>query len=115
MNCPSAILEPVQRAPTPAAPVRQRRTRSVLLRGKYGVEARVIRAQYLWAGAADGPTIIVQGGISASRDVLALDNDATPGWWRVTAFQPSAVMARWPIISKYCTALRVGSSAPSNV
>ena len=35
---------------------------------------------------------------------------ATPGRWRVTAFQPSAQMPRWPTISKYCTGFALGAS-----
>jgi homoserine O-acetyltransferase len=37
--------------------------------------------RYLWAGAPGTPTIIVQGGISASRDACASGEHATRGWW----------------------------------
>jgi homoserine O-acetyltransferase len=34
-----------------------------------------------WTGPASGPVVIVAGGISAGRHVVAAAHDATPGWW----------------------------------
>ncbi|MBL8300516.1 MAG: homoserine O-succinyltransferase [Rhodanobacteraceae bacterium] len=46
---------------------------------KYGRSPVAVSLRYLWAGAPDAPTVIVQGGISASRDVCCINGDA--GWW----------------------------------
>ncbi|HEY0199208.1 MAG TPA: homoserine O-succinyltransferase [Rhodanobacter sp.] len=60
----------------------QRSTRRLTLTPKYGRGPSTVDVRYLWCGAADAPTLIVQGGISASRDVVALDDEAVPGWWQ---------------------------------
>lgn len=60
----------------------QRSTRRLAFTPKYGRGPRQVDVQYLWCGAADAPTLIVQGGISANRDVVALDSDAASGWWQ---------------------------------
>jgi homoserine O-acetyltransferase len=60
----------------------QRSTRRLTLTPKYGRGPCTVDVRYLWCGAADAPTLIVQGGISASRDVVSLDDQAAPGWWQ---------------------------------
>ena len=60
----------------------QRGSRWLALSPKYGHSARTVEVRYLWCGAANAPTVIVQGGISASRDATALDGDGSPGWWQ---------------------------------
>ena len=60
----------------------QRCTRRVQITPKYGSAPCGVDVNYLWCGAPDAPTVIVQGGISASRDVVALDGEAAPGWWQ---------------------------------
>ena len=60
----------------------QRCTRRVQITPKYGSAPCGVDVSYLWCGAPDAPTVIVQGGISASRDVVALDGEAAPGWWQ---------------------------------
>lgn len=60
----------------------QRSTRRLTFHPKYGAGPCEVDVHYLWCGAADAPTLIVQGGISANRDVVALDGDAAPGWWQ---------------------------------
>jgi homoserine O-acetyltransferase len=60
----------------------QRSTRRLTLTPKYGRGPSTVDVRYLWCGAADAPTLIVQGGISASRDVVVLDDETTPGWWQ---------------------------------
>src|SRR3546814_8614194 len=47
----------------------QRSTRRLRLSPKYGSGPREVEVSYLWCGAAGAPTVIVQGGISADRDV----------------------------------------------
>lgn len=55
-----------------------RRIRIVPRYGKGPVEVEV---RYLWAGAPGAPTVIVQGGISADRDVCGTGERVAPGWW----------------------------------
>ncbi|HEX7813906.1 homoserine O-succinyltransferase MetX [Dyella sp.] len=58
----------------------QRSTRRVTLFPKYGACCEV-DVRYLWCGAPDAPTIIVQGGISADRDAVTFGEQAA-GWWQ---------------------------------
>jgi len=60
----------------------QRCTRRLTITPKYGSAPCEVEVSYLWCGAPDAPTVIVQGGISATRDVVALDNESAPGWWQ---------------------------------
>lgn len=60
----------------------QRSSRRVRFTPKYGSRPCEVDVRYLWCGAPDEPTVIVQGGISASRDVVALDSEAAQGWWQ---------------------------------
>lgn len=55
-----------------------RRVRIVPRYGDRPVDAEV---RYLWTGAPGGATVIVQGGISADRDVCASTGHAVSGWW----------------------------------
>lgn len=45
-------------------------------------ERRPVELRCLWFGARSGPTVIVQGGISAGRDVCASPAHTDPGWWQ---------------------------------
>jgi homoserine O-acetyltransferase len=58
----------------------QRNSRRVTLMPRYGQGSREVEVAYRWCGAPDAPTVIVQGGISADRDVATAANGA-PGWW----------------------------------
>lgn len=58
-----------------------RATRRVGLAPRFGNGLREVEVRYLWAGAPSGPTVIVQGGISADRDVCATTDHAAVGWW----------------------------------
>ncbi|MGH8146460.1 MAG: homoserine O-succinyltransferase MetX [Rhodanobacteraceae bacterium] len=58
-----------------------RGTRRVRITPRFGEAARETSVRYLWAGTPGGPTVIVQGGISADRDVCATAEHAAPGWW----------------------------------
>ena len=60
----------------------QRGAHRVSISPKYGSGQGDVNVSYSWTGAVDSPTVIVQGGISASREVTALDDHATPGWWQ---------------------------------
>lgn len=58
-----------------------RGVRRIHLDARYGERATPVDVRYLWAGAPGAPTVIVQGGISADRDVCATAERAAPGWW----------------------------------
>ena len=58
----------------------QRSSRRVSLQPKYGHGSSQVHVRYQWTGAPDAPTIIVQGGISADRQVAGTDQ-GKPGWW----------------------------------
>ena len=60
----------------------QRSSRRLTLTPKYGNGSCEVDVRYLWCGAADAPTVVVLGGISASRDVTSLDEAGKPGWWQ---------------------------------
>lgn len=61
---------------------RQRGSRRLELTPVYGREPVAVEVSYLWCGAADAPTVIVQGGISADRDVFAPPGSEKDGWWQ---------------------------------
>ncbi|TAM92695.1 MAG: homoserine O-succinyltransferase [Rhodanobacteraceae bacterium] len=70
------------RAPRPHAPFAcLRATRCVQISPRYGEGTVAVEVRYLWAGAPGAPTVIVQGGISADRDVCASTEHVSPGWW----------------------------------
>ncbi|MGC1547123.1 MAG: homoserine O-succinyltransferase [Rhodanobacter sp.] len=58
----------------------QRSSRQISLSPKYGSGQRDVAVRYVWSGVPDAPTVIVQGGISAGRDVLS-DELGQSGWW----------------------------------
>lgn len=58
----------------------QRSSRRLTLQPKYGSGASTVSVRYQWTGAADAPTVIVQGGISADRYV-AQTEQGDAGWW----------------------------------
>jgi homoserine O-acetyltransferase len=68
----------------------QRSARRLALSPKYGSGPREVDVRYLWCGAPDAPTVIVQGGISADRDVTA-PADAAPGWWQELVGEGAAI------------------------
>lgn len=67
----AAFLQPIPRAPRSEALVR--------FVPRYGHEPVAVTLRYFWYGAPDAPTVIVQGGISASRDVCSHGDNG--GWW----------------------------------
>ncbi len=60
----------------------QRGSRAVVVHPKYGAQASVVELRYLWCGAPGAPTVIVQGGISADRDVVTQVPHDRAGWWQ---------------------------------
>lgn len=80
---PTASAQPACLAPAPRTSLTgQRSTRRITLEPRYGGGRCGVEVSYLWCGAPDAPTVIVQGGISASRDVLTAEGDDQPGWWQ---------------------------------
>ena len=121
-SLPAVGPTPADRA-TPATAVRtqsgltaQRSTRRLLLNPKYGSSPCEVDVRYLWCGAPDAPTLIVQGGISADRDVATLDGDAAPGWWQALVGVGAAIdLDRWRVLAiDWLTPGELGASAVSS-
>lgn len=68
----------------------QRGRRRLSLAPRYGQGVREVEVRYRWSGAADAPTVIVQGGISADRDVASRAGDQ-PGWWEELVGEDRAI------------------------
>jgi homoserine O-acetyltransferase len=78
----------------------QRSSRRVEFGPKYGGGSRGVEVSYLWHGAPDAPTIIVQGGISADRDVLTPDGSERAGWWQALVGEGRALdLRRYRVLS----------------
>ena len=58
-----------------------RGSRRVRVAPRYGEGPIEVEVRYLWAGAPGAPTVIVQGGISANRDVCGTGRHVASGWW----------------------------------
>lgn len=58
-----------------------RGSRRVRIVPRYGSGAVDAEVRYLWTGASGAPTVIVQGGISADRDVCGTTGHTLAGWW----------------------------------
>ncbi|HVU82284.1 MAG TPA: homoserine O-succinyltransferase [Rhodanobacteraceae bacterium] len=69
----------------------QRVTRRVQIAPHYGEGPVEVEVRYLWTGAPGAPTVIVQGGISADRDVCANPEHAAPGWWEALVGRGRAI------------------------
>ena len=89
---PIASAQPQPAVPT-ARPslTRQRSTRRVEIETTYGGGRCGVEVSYLWAGAPDAPTVGVQGGISASRDVIAAEDAGQSGWWSALVGEDKAI------------------------
>lgn len=59
-----------------------RRSVEIELKPRHATRAVRAELRYLWFGAEQAPTIIVQGGISAGRDVCSTPAHAEAGWWQ---------------------------------
>lgn len=90
MSLAGASAAAIQRQVAPSRPVAVptdtlstclRAPRRVRIRPRYGEGAVEAEVRYLWTGAPGAPTVIVQGGISADRDVCATPEHAASGWW----------------------------------
>ncbi len=108
----NAVMED---APAPLGTTVQRATRRVEITPKYGQGSHHVDVRYLWCGAEDAPTIIIQGGISADRDVTAANAAATPGWWQALVGQGAAIdLQRWRVLAiDWVTAAELGAHAVS--
>ncbi len=94
----------------------QRGTQRVHVTPKYGQGLHEVEARYLWCGATDAPTVIIQGGISADRDVTAANDTSRPGWWQALVGQGAAIdLKRWRVLAiDWVTAEELGASAVSS-
>jgi len=103
-------------SPAPPEPFAQRGTHRLVLAPKYGEGKREVDVRYSWCGAAGAPTVIVQGGISADRDVTALDDQATPGWWQALVGAGAAIdLARWRVLAiDWLDTTQLGAGAVSS-
>ena len=94
----------------------QRGTHGVVLAPKYGEGQRQVEVSYSWCGTAGMPTVIVQGGISADREVTALDEHAPPGWWQALVGGGAAIdLARCQVLAiDWLDAAQLGVGAVSS-
>lgn len=77
----------------------QRSARHLAIQPKYGHAVHGVDVRYEWCGAPDAPTVIVQGGISADRDVTTADA-ASPGWWQALVAEGAAIdLAHWRVLA----------------
>jgi homoserine O-acetyltransferase len=113
LSSPVATAQPVR---VRGGLTAQRSVRRLMLDPKYGRGPREVDARYLWCGAADAPTLIVQGGISAGRDVVALEDEAAPGWWQDLVGDGRAIdLERWRVLSiDWLTPAELGTDAISS-
>jgi homoserine O-acetyltransferase len=93
----------------------QRSTRRLAFSPKYGNGPCEVDVRYLWCGAPDAPTVIVQGGISADRDVTAPTGDE-PGWWQALVAEEAAIdLARYRVLAiDWLTPAELGASTISS-
>ena len=90
--------------------------RRVTLTPKYGSDAVEVDVRYAWTGAPDAPTLIVQGGISADRDVVTLERGAAPGWWQPLVGAGAAIdLNQWRVLSiDWLSPAELGTNAISS-
>ena len=87
-----SFARPAPRPPRAEAPFAcQRGTRAIRITPRYAGHQVTVPVRYLWAGAPGAPTLIVQGGISADRDVCATAEHAAPGWWEALVGRNRAI------------------------
>jgi len=92
-----AILAPLRQRPSLTV---RRSIRRVTFTPKYGSGPVEVEVSYSWTGAPGAPTLIVQGGISADRDVVSLDRDAAPGWWQTLVGAGAAIdLNQWRVLA----------------
>jgi len=99
----------------PGIPV-QRGTRRVALVPKYGDGQREVDVSYSWFGAVGNPTVVVQGGISADRNITAIDEHAPAGWWQALVGDGAAIdLGHWRVlVIDWLDAAQLGVSAVSS-
>lgn len=95
---------------------RLRGARRLQLHAKHGAGSREVEVRYLWCGAVDAPTVIVQGGISADRDVTTLEDDPAAGWWQELVGEGAAIdLSCWRVLAiDWLTPQELGADAVSS-
>lgn len=68
-----------------------RGVRQVQIHPRYGNGPREVAVHYLWCGAPGAPTVIVQGGISADREVTSVEAGDHAGWWQPLVAEGAAI------------------------
>lgn len=68
----------------------QRVSQRVVVHPRYGDGPVEVDLNYLWCGAPGAPTLIIQGGISADRDVTRVDGQGD-GWWQSLVGEGAAI------------------------
>lgn len=93
----------------------QRSARRLAITPKYGQGRVELEVRYHWCGASDAPTVIVQGGISATRDVSA-PAGAEPGWWQaLVAAEATIDLHCYRVLAiDWITAAELGARAVSS-
>ncbi len=94
----------------------QRAVGTVSMQPKYALGTCTLDVRYLWCGAADAPTVIVQGGISASRDVCTPDGAGASGWWHALVGSGRALdLDRYRVLAiDWVTPAELGAGAVSS-
>jgi len=112
----AAFVDGRQSLYTRPQPASLRGARRLQLRARHGAGLREVEVHYLWCGAADAPTVIVQGGISADRDVTAVDGDAPAGWWQELVGDGAAIdLSCWRVLAiDWLTPQELGADAVSS-
>ncbi|MBD8881337.1 homoserine O-succinyltransferase [Rhodanobacter sp. 7MK24] len=110
--CTSDVVGP---SVAPRALGAQRSTRRLTLSPKHGNGPREVDVRYLWCGAPDAPTVIVQGGISANRDVTA-PTGTTAGWWQSLVAEDAAIdLVRFRVLAiDWLTPVELGATTISS-
>lgn len=108
---PSAEPEP---APARSGFGSLRGERRIELEPRYGEGRRSVEVRYAWHGAPGAPTVIVQGGISADREVGSDGERA--GWWSELVGEGRAIdLNRCRVLSiDWLTAGDLGTSSVSS-
>lgn len=86
---PDAVVDAAY--PRTRNPVLERASRTLRIRAQYTGATVEVAVNYLRIGAAAGPVVVVQGGISADRDVCSSPFQPKDGWWQALVGSGAAI------------------------